>query len=70
MRKAEVQFSSKAIAIIHDAFRPSVAGCQSGLVRCSKGSLVARAEREERGRVVAGIKESGGCRHAERECIQ
>jgi hypothetical protein len=41
-------------AIIHDAFRPSVTKCQSGLVRCSKNRCGKGAERESGEREVEG----------------
>ena len=59
---------SRSDAIIHDAFRPSVAECQSGLVRCSTNSLEAASTVRRGGE--EGRGERGGHGHAERECRQ
>ena len=50
-----------AIAIIHDAFRPSVAGCQSGLVRCSKKIAKWQGQREGESGVEWWQGESATC---------
>jgi len=62
-----VRFSGDAI--IHDAFRPSVTGSQSGLVRCSQVAVARQREGGEEGG--EGRERSGEKRQAngEKRCM-